>query len=512
MKITEVYIKNFGKFNEEKVLFHDGINLFYGENESGKTTIHTFIKSMLFGLERGRGRAAAGDTFSLYEPWENPSHYAGVLRFESCGKNFCLTRSFDKYGKSATLICEDDGEEFSLEHGDLEAILPGITASNYENTIAIGQMKVETNQGLAQELQNYATNYYATGDGDINLVGAQEFLAKQKKEIEKEIRAIEQERGQKRRDIERDLGNIGRDVYELEGKIRELNNKIEEEQNWKKEFVEVAQEEVEGKEQEAEKKKGGIIRFGELMLFLILAVVAISFLQKPWNYMAALVPAVIEGFFVLLRYRKSKRLLKTETTEKQNKEPVIEREDNMPKLLMQTEIWQENLKEKQVKYENVREELEELDEKDETYKQNERTKAALEFAMNQLAILSKETNQEIGKRLNERVSQIVNEITGGKYELLRVDNALKISLYTEGRMIGLEQVSRGTIEQIYFALRMAASELLYEEEYPVILDDTFVFYDEKRLESTLRWLKTNKKQVILFTCQKREGEILSQLG
>ena len=159
MKITEVYLKNFGKFSEEKIQFHDGINLFYGENESGKTTIHTFIKCMLFGLERGRGRASIGDTYSLYEPWENSNYYAGVLRFETGGKHFCLTRNFDKYGKSASLICEDDGEEFSLEHGDLELILPGITASNYENTIAIGQMRVETNLTLAQELQNYATNY-----------------------------------------------------------------------------------------------------------------------------------------------------------------------------------------------------------------------------------------------------------------------------------------------------------------------------------------------------------------
>ena len=57
---------------------------------------------------------------------------------------------------------------------------------------------------------------------------------------------------------------------------------------------------------------------------------------------------------------------------------------------------------------------------------------------------------------------------------------------------------------------MAASEILYEEDYPVILDDTFVFYDDKRLENTLRWLKKNKKQVIIFTCQKREGELLAQ--
>lgn len=72
-------------------------------------------------------------------------------------------------------------------------------------------------------------------------------------------------------------------------------------------------------------------------------------------------------------------------------------------------------------------------------------------------------------------------------------------------------MSRGTIEQIYFAVRMAASELLHEEECPVILDDTFVFYDDQRLENTLKWLAKYKKQVLIFTCQKREQQILEKL-
>ena len=79
MKIRELDLKSFGKFSEKKVVFHDGINVVYGENESGKSTVHTFIKSMLFGLERGRGRASHNDTFSLYEPWENPNYYAEWL-------------------------------------------------------------------------------------------------------------------------------------------------------------------------------------------------------------------------------------------------------------------------------------------------------------------------------------------------------------------------------------------------------------------------------------------------
>ena len=76
----------------------------------------------------------------------------------------------------------------------------------------------------------------------------------------------------------------------------------------------------------------------------------------------------------------------------------------------------------------------------------------------------------------------------------------------------MEQVSCGTVEQICFALRMAAAGILQEEEQPVILDDAFGNYDEERLKHTLKWLAGQKKQVLIFTCQKREIRLLQELG
>ena len=188
MKITELILKNFGKFTNKQILLTDGINIIYGENESGKTTLHTFLKGMLFGMERKRGRAAATDTFHTYEPWENPNFYAGILRFTCGDRRFRLERNFDRYAKGGSLICEDDGEELSLEHGDLEILLGGMTESDYENTVSIGQLRVQTGEILAAELKNYAANYYATGNSEIDLEGALALLKERKKELEKEER------------------------------------------------------------------------------------------------------------------------------------------------------------------------------------------------------------------------------------------------------------------------------------------------------------------------------------
>ena len=62
MRILDVYISGFGKFHDTDITFQDGLNIVYGKNEAGKSTIHTFIRSMLFGIERQRGRAARNDT------------------------------------------------------------------------------------------------------------------------------------------------------------------------------------------------------------------------------------------------------------------------------------------------------------------------------------------------------------------------------------------------------------------------------------------------------------------
>ena len=138
-------------------------------------------------------------------------------------------------------------------------------------------------------------------------------------------------------------------------------------------------------------------------------------------------------------------------------------------------------------------------------------RASVQFAANKLEELSRKLESKMGEELNDQVSSIIREITGGKYNRLVVEDQLKMSLISEGRKIPVSQLSRGTIEQIYFAIRMAASEILYEESWPILLDDTFAYYDDKRMEAVLRWIAAQKKQVLLFSCQNREKEALDKM-
>ena len=97
MVITELYIRKFGRLSDRHFYLGRGLQIISGDNEFGKTTLHAFIRAMLFGLDRGRGRAAANDDFTRYEPWDEPGVYGGVMRFTCGGRRFRLERDFARY-------------------------------------------------------------------------------------------------------------------------------------------------------------------------------------------------------------------------------------------------------------------------------------------------------------------------------------------------------------------------------------------------------------------------------
>ena len=51
MKIIEINIKCFGRLKDFALKPGDGVNIIYGKNESGKSTVMAFIKAMFYGFE-----------------------------------------------------------------------------------------------------------------------------------------------------------------------------------------------------------------------------------------------------------------------------------------------------------------------------------------------------------------------------------------------------------------------------------------------------------------------------
>lgn len=508
MKLLELRIRNFGKLTDKNIELSDGINLIYGENESGKSTVHTFVKGMLFGLERARGRAAANDTYSLYEPWENPNYYSGTIRFESGGKRFVLDRNFDKYSKKAELFCENDGEVLSVDGGDLEMILGQLSEVVYSDTVSVGQLHAEPGQGLAAEIRNYATNYYASGGGELNLDEALGKLKERRREIERQIKEDFQKKQEKRERIEQEASFVWREIHRLQTERDNLQERIAYRREHKPPREEPENNRV------IDELRPGKWRVHPLeILVFVAAVVLVSILiPRPWNYLVAIVLALLCLIYTWNRLKISKKQEKSEP--EKILEEIMPEEEKIPleKLYWELERQEEELGEKQVQYNNLREQLEEMDEMGEEFWEQERQREAVDLAADKINELSVELQKHMKQKMNDLLSEIICRLTGGRYTRLVIDEGLKMSLVKGQRRIPIERLSRGTAEQVYLALRMASAEVFQEEELPVLLDDTFAYYDDARLKNALEWMSENKGQVLLFTCQNREEQALKELG
>ena len=193
MIIREANIGKFGKLENQKYQFAPRINVIYGANESGKSTLMQFLKAMLFGLEKTRVRKTL-DTYNRYEPWDTPACFYGSMIFEIGQQQFLLERNFYYKEKRARLVNIRDGEELSVEYGDLDMLLGNVSAAAYENTCCIGQEQLLPGRELGVLLEDERSNLAQTGSGDFQLSKALQELEQKRKNAEKTRKELEQQR------------------------------------------------------------------------------------------------------------------------------------------------------------------------------------------------------------------------------------------------------------------------------------------------------------------------------
>ncbi|MEQ8197312.1 MAG: AAA family ATPase [Clostridiaceae bacterium] len=137
---------------------------------------------------------------------------------------------------------------------------------------------------------------------------------------------------------------------------------------------------------------------------------------------------------------------------------------------------------------------------------------ALEVCSSLMEDSFRELQRNIGPALNKKVSYYFSKLTSGKYSEVKVGQNYEIMVKEEdGETFSGEYLSNGAWDQVYLSLRLALVDMLFgEKKVPLIFDDAFVQYDDERLKNTLEVLKelSLKRQIILFSCQKREEEFL----
>lgn len=165
-------------------------------------------------------------------------------------------------------------------------------------------------------------------------------------------------------------------------------------------------------------------------------------------------------------------------------------------------------------------ELEEtLQAKKEGYNNLKNQEDIINITIENLEQAYEEMKTTITPKFTENLSKNIEEISNGKYSKVTInDESGMVVENNRGEYINANNLSTGTIDQLYLSLRLSMIEDLSKESLPIILDETFAYFDNTRLENAIKYLikltqgeNIKNHQVIIFTCTNREKEILEKL-
>lgn len=151
----------------------------------------------------------------------------------------------------------------------------------------------------------------------------------------------------------------------------------------------------------------------------------------------------------------------------------------------------------------------------EQYKNLKKINNSIELTKKLLSKAYEKMKNNVSPRFTGKLSDNISNITKGKYCKLYFNDEQGLIVELEnGNYIPAERLSVGTIDQLYLSLRLAMLDEVSKEKVPIILDEAFAYYDNERLKNILIYLinEFSDRQIIIFTCTKREKEILDELN
>lgn len=634
MILEKLYIDGFGKFSDYSLNFSPSIQILYGENEAGKSTIHAFIQAMLYGIPKG---ASKKEVFFQYRPFSKALGFGGSLTFSHQGKSYCVQRDFLQGGEAHITILPQ-GEKLFEGESFLQSVLSPFSLESFKNTVSIRQLKSSTEREMVYELQAMLSNFQESGNVELNPQAALDYLEQEEarlrekmipdatkrysgllgevKNTHRSLSLLEAEEAQfseekslkglapKEAMIEatnrEESLELQRKVAEIEETREEwnrLSSLLEKEGLNNKEELLLEQEKMlqylSHEQEEKELGKSSIFLY-PLFCFFALCFAVLTTLSFLYAYTSVALPrfpffsmgfsAYLYPFFcaflLFLLLALSQRRIFTQQQrwvkqEKREFEDILakrnistflqfqnsskeelreegssytqakvlqyyntllekwgEKEELEKTLALQEESYQKekNLWLETSYKENQREQREELLRQygilqnkadlirpslEENEKLQEKREALLE-AKERIRQIAGEIRKSFAFHLNEDCGKALSEITGGRYDSLWIDEQLHIYVNAKEGFFPLEQASTGTIDQLYLALRLSMALLLQRENrdlLPLLFDDSFAMYDEKRLAASIGYLKkAYPAQILLFTCHHREEKILKELG
>ena len=195
MKINELRINGFGKLKNKEINLKDGINIIYGRNESGKSSLLKFISGMLYGISKNKNGKEISD-FDRFNPWESENFSGKISYILDNGNEFEVYREFKK--KNPIIyneIKEDISKDFKMDKVrgiDFFYEQTGIDEETFYSTAITEQEGIKLSQTSQNTIIQKISNLISSGDENVSYKKALEKLTRMQNEeiCRKKLRTI----------------------------------------------------------------------------------------------------------------------------------------------------------------------------------------------------------------------------------------------------------------------------------------------------------------------------------
>ena len=559
MYLTKLLIRDFGKFHNKSMDLQKGVNIVYGEADSGKSTVRDFLIGLMYGIPRREGITRVRSNYELRKP-KTGNGYSGTAYINDDENSYLVDRTFLAGAKKASVLDVSSGREVRLNNTDT---ISGTLCETDKNTYLDTKCIVGDSSGK-KDLQKYLTNITLTGTSNIDKVKAIKYLEDEKKNhipkplirrldelderlseydtvdddiaaVENEIKTLNEEfvmEAERRKRIARRMveNEDGTVTYEADATIEEKIDRItEREKNYvdSDKMIEKAEERLAEEKKAAKIEARKNIKFtdripvifasGIAVILIIAAIVYIlpfeDLIRKLFIIFTALfvIITIIDGFRAK-GYFDAKEEEDTPDEEEfkkvleELKEEAEEQEEMEFDMTFAKEFQEKKavLKEKENALINRRNERNKLrHEFDTVFKKKSELEdeiKAIDLAINKINTLSEKFREDAFKHLLGNVSRYIRRITQDEFSELTFDDKGGIILKADYGYVPINNLTEADAGKVYLAVRLSIAKYLAKEKLPLIIDGTSMLEsasERKALADCLMDMK--EEQIIILT-------------
>ena len=572
MKIKEINIISYGKINNLKLNLNKNVNVIFGENESGKSTIRSFILNMFFaGTTSSLKRTIYTKEYENYVPWSNVQ-FEGSIVVEYLNNDYLIYRNFQKGNEDFKITNLENGEDskkvFFIDESrkvqKFDNKFFSLSEDSFRDLFVFSDNhRMEEN--LNFDLKDKIVNHFSAKDENISVSKTIENIANYSfsKDDKKNLQRINNSILEKNRELEYlqreidggnhldQIDNINKKISYLQVNLNKSNDKLKKFLNDEKKTLyrnkeyETLLEEKIKYETEIEKVESLIEKEDFPMYYFVIPLILI--ILFVFDFVSDLVGGVgllLSLAFIFKMYLNNNNRKKENKLSKENIKLLYSKLDGVLEKLSSDNFDINNNREIDfIEIESITAEINELKldrekilqriklkddnlrkilEIKEELKVLNLDKGKIEFkksmgikASEIVQDLSKIKFDNVSKLLIDDCSKFISSITNNKYTKLYVSEFGNITLYDNflEKIVDIDSLSKGTVGQVYLAYRLGLI-LNSGIDFPIIIDDGFNLFDSYRNNESIKLLGDigREYQIIYFTSNVREIEIFKNLN